>query len=90
MPAARRSAVPLPPDLNHQFQRGARHLNSLGARATAEFLREIADDLDCWTSIIDRLARYHAITPAMIRAAGGDRFPSTLVVVPPDFIGAGS
>lgn len=59
-----------------RLQRGAEHLHSLGARAVAELLAELARDrLD----LPDMLARLDAwrdgLTPELLHAAGGDVFP---------------
>jgi len=59
-----------------RLQRGAEHLHRLGARATAEFLTEVAGAIGGMPCILRRLAEYERrITPAMARAAGADRFP---------------
>jgi hypothetical protein len=56
----------------------AQRLHCLGARATFEFIDElakhyptIADDLD------RRLSRFVRIDPVVLAAVGGDRFPSS-------------
>ena len=59
-----------------RLQRGAEHLHSLGARATAELLAEIGARIGGMPCILGLLAEYERrLTPAMIRAAGADRFP---------------
>ena len=59
-----------------RLQRGAEHLHTLGARATAEALTEVADRIGGMPAILAVLEIYQArLTPAMIRAAGADRFP---------------
>lgn len=62
--------------LDHlRLQRGVQHLCSLGPRAVAELLAEVAERAGCGVCILDLLARYGELTPAMVGAAGGDRFP---------------
>jgi hypothetical protein len=67
--------------MNHldrlRLERGATHLHRLGARATCEFLAEVAEAIGGGPCILQRLAEYErGLTPAMIRAAGGDGMPS--------------
>ncbi len=58
------------------MERGATHLHRLGARATCEFLAEVAEAIGGAPCILNRLAEYERnLTPAMIRAAGADRMP---------------
>ena len=68
----------VPPSSPAQVLRRQRQvvaLHRLGARATFELLDELdrrhrlGEDLD------ERLARYAAIEPSVLRAIGGDRFP---------------
>jgi hypothetical protein len=66
--------------MNHRdrlrLERGAIHLHRLGARATCEFLAEVADAMGGAPCILERLAEYERnLTPAIIRAAGADRMP---------------
>ena len=59
-----------------RLQRGAEHLHKLGARATAELLAEIADRIGGLPAILATLTEYERrLSPAMVRAAGGDRMP---------------
>ena len=59
-----------------RLQRGAQHLHQLGPRATAELLAELADQAGCWPAMLATLAAYQQrLTPALVRAAGGDGFP---------------
>ena len=59
-----------------RLQRGAEHLHRLGARATAELLEEIANRIGGLPAILVLLAEYERrLTPAMICAAGANRFP---------------
>ena len=59
-----------------RLDRGAEHLHRLGARATAEFLAEIARTIGGTPCILQHLAEYERrLTPAMVQAAGADRFP---------------
>ncbi len=64
--------------LTHRFrlQRGAEHLHALGARALAEMLAELARDRCDLADTLDRLDAWRAgLSPELLRAAGGDRFP---------------
>lgn len=67
-----------------RMQRGVEHLHGLGPRATAEFLGDVADQIGGWPTIIALLGEYERrLSPAMLRAVGGDRFPpQRLRVVP--------
>jgi hypothetical protein len=67
-----------------RLQRGAEHLHQLGDRATAEFLAEIADRIGGLPCILGLLGEYEQrLSPQMLRAVGGHRFPSRpLRVVP--------
>lgn len=58
-----------------RFYRGAAHLHALGPRAVAELLMELAQSTGDAARILDHLARYRRLTPAVVRAAGGDRCP---------------
>ena len=58
-----------------RLQRGATHLHNLGPRATAEFLASVADRIGGWPAILAALNDYERVSPGMVRAAGGDRFP---------------
>jgi hypothetical protein len=59
-----------------RLQRGAEHLHSLGARALAEMLAELARDRCDLADTLDRLDAWRdGLTPELLRAAGGNRFP---------------
>lgn len=58
-----------------RLDRGAAHLHRLGARATAEALAQIAARIGGMPAILGTLTEYERVTPGMVRAAGGDRFP---------------
>ncbi len=58
-----------------RLERGAIHLCGLGPRAVMELLAEVAEYVAGASCILAHLARYEALTPAMLHAAGGDRFP---------------
>ncbi len=59
-----------------RLDRGAEHLHALGARATAELLAEIASRIGGLPACLGLLAKFQAkLTPTMLRATGGDRFP---------------
>jgi hypothetical protein len=67
-----------------RLQRGAEHLHSLGARAQAEFLAEVGDRIGGMPAIMGLLTEYQQrLSPQMLRAVGGHRFPARpLRVVP--------
>jgi hypothetical protein len=69
-----------------RLQRGAEHLHRLGARATAEFLAEVAGQIGGMPCILQLLAEYERrLSPEMLRQVGGDRFaPPRLHEVPAD------
>jgi hypothetical protein len=58
-----------------RLQRGVEHLHSLGPRAVAEFLVEVASAIGGLPAIQAKLTEYQRLTPGMVRTAGGDRFP---------------
>ena len=59
-----------------RLRRGSAHLHDLGPRAIAELLSEVAARIGGASCIMGLLADYeHRLTPEMLRAAGGDRFP---------------
>jgi len=56
--------------------RGAGHLHTLGPRATAEFFIDLAARIGGMPTIIWLLNEYQQrLTPAMLVATGGDKFP---------------
>jgi hypothetical protein len=76
--------VHLDPFVRLRLQRGAEHLCRLGPRATAEFLGEVADRVGGMPCILDRLSEYERrLSPVLLRAAGGDRFPPRLLHLVP-------
>jgi hypothetical protein len=59
-----------------RLQRGTEHLTSLGDRAVAEFLAEVGDRTGEMPCILLLLGEYQRrLTPAMMAATGGNRFP---------------
>ena len=59
-----------------RLQRGAEHLHLLGARATAEFVAELAARIGGLPAALGLFAEFESrLSPAMVRAAGGDKFP---------------
>lgn len=63
-----------------QIEAGAQHLHDLGPRALAELLLELAPS----DQVLDRLNHYRRISPALLRAMAGNRFPPRLSTVPDD------
>jgi hypothetical protein len=75
--------VHLDPLSRLRLQRGAEHLCLLGPRATAELLAEVADRIGGMPAILGVLGEYERLSPRLLRATDGDRFPSRpLRVVP--------
>lgn len=66
-----------------RLRRGVEHLTVCGARPTAEFLLAFARAHDVEDDLLARLNLWRdLLTPAMIEAAGADRFPPLLQAVP--------
>ena len=66
-----------------RFRRQVIHLHSLGVRALAEILVEIATNANCESIILELLAEYEEITSDQVERAGGDRFARIpLLLVP--------
>jgi hypothetical protein len=77
--------VHLHPITRLRLQRGAEHLHACGPRVTAELLAEVADRIGGMPAILTLLGEYQErLSPKMLRAGGGDRFPvRPLRLVPP-------
>jgi hypothetical protein len=58
-----------------RLELGARHLHSLGARALAGFLEDLATQADCLSATLALLEDYRRLTPGIVRAVGANRFP---------------
>jgi hypothetical protein len=66
-----------------QRQRGCEHLAGLGARAVQGFLADLEMQIGGGAAIDRLLAEYRArLTPQMLQAARGDRFPPSVRTVP--------
>jgi len=66
-----------------RLERAVRRLHSQGPRVVCELLAELAERGDAVPHILKRLDAYNALTPAMVRVAGADRFaPRPLRLVP--------
>ena len=60
-----------------RLERGTQHLYALGPRAVAGFLQDLTARIGGMPATVGLLAEYeHRLTPKMIVAAGGDRFPT--------------
>jgi hypothetical protein len=60
-----------------RLQRGVEHLHLLGPRATAEMLAEVGHRIGDMPCILSLLGEYQQrLSPQMLRAAGGDCFPT--------------
>jgi hypothetical protein len=67
----------LDPLVRLRLQRGVEHLHLLGPRATAELLTEVGHRIGGMPCILGLLGEYQQrLTPGMLRATGGHRFPS--------------
>ena len=71
------------PPFDPRTQRQVEHLHRLGPRATAEFLNELAGRIGGMPAISALLTEYARLSPGMVRAAGGDRFPARVLHVVP-------
>lgn len=58
-----------------RLQRGTEHLHRLGPRVIAEFLLELAGKIGGLPAATALLVEYERLSPRLIRATGGDRFP---------------
>lgn len=69
-----------------RLDRGAEHLNKLGARALVEFLLELSATIGGMPAVLWLLADYeHRLNPKRLRAMGGNRMlPSPIRAVPSD------
>jgi hypothetical protein len=77
--------VHLHPLTRLRLQRDVAHLHALGSRATAEFIVALTERIGGLPAALALLAEYERrLTPEMLRAVGGDRFPPRpLHPVPP-------
>ena len=71
--------INIPPADRPRFEQAVKHLHSLGPRATAEALAEIAAKIGGLPAIVGVLNDYQRLSPALLRAAGGDRFPPRML-----------
>jgi hypothetical protein len=65
-----------------RLQAAAEHLHALGPRALGALLLEIGNATDAMPLVMERASAYRQLTPEMLEATGGDRFPPRLTVVP--------
>jgi hypothetical protein len=64
-----------------RLQRGAEHVHTLGPRAVAELLAQVAREGRDLPGTLDLLDDWRAgLSPEMIRAAGGDRFACRMLL----------
>ena len=67
-----------------RLQRGAEHVHDLGPRAVAEMVAHVAREGLDLPGALDLMDRWRdGLSPAMVRAAGGDRFPPRVLLVVP-------
>ncbi|HWX50540.1 MAG TPA: hypothetical protein VNZ61_21040 [Roseomonas sp.] len=64
-----------------RLRRGAEHAWRLGPRTLAELLAEIGTRHGIHDEILRALDAYQRLSPEMIRAVGGDRFPPSIFEV---------
>jgi hypothetical protein len=82
------AATSTPPNPTPQFifpvrlQRAAEYLCELGPRAVGELLLEIGHETDALPLVVERASAYQRLSPDVLKALGGDRFPRRLTVVP--------
>ena len=67
-----------------RFEHQGLQLHHLGPRAVGEFLTALAAALAGHDELDRLLGQYHRLTPEMLRALGGDRFPPRPLVEVPD------
>lgn len=60
---------------------GVRYLHALGPRAVAEFLLELTEPVGEVGLLLRQLDEYRLLTPDVLRATGGDRFPRRIYLV---------
>ena len=65
-----------------RLQRDVEHLHKLGPRALAELLLDIVGPVGEIELLLNSLERYRQVTPELLQAVGGDRFPPRLSLVP--------
>lgn len=58
-----------------RFEIAARHVHRLGPRPLAEVFIDLAAHTGSAPLILSRLAAFERLTPAMLAATGGGRFP---------------
>jgi len=67
-----------------RLRRGAEHVHSLGPRALAELLAELARDQCDLAATLDRLDAWHVgLSPELLHAVGGDSFPRQPILAVP-------
>ena len=67
-----------------RFQRGAEHVHTLGPRAIAELLAQVAREGRDLPGTLDLLDNWRAgLSPEMVRAAAGDCFPRRMLLQVP-------
>ena len=59
----------------HRLKPGVEHLHTLGPRATAEMLADLAIRIGGMPAILGLLAEYQRLTPQAVSLASADRFP---------------
>lgn len=70
-----------------RFERQVQHLHTLGCRPVGELLVAFAEAVDGHELLAEMLDGYDRLSPEMVRAAGGDRFPvCSPRDVPPDLL----
>jgi hypothetical protein len=66
------------------LETGALHVHHCGARTLAELLAEVAEQTGQLPLVLEALAAYRRLPPALLRAVGGDRFPGRRLAAVPD------
>ena len=67
-----------------RLRRGAEHVHTLGPRAVAELLAQVAREGRDLPGTLDLLDNWRAgLSPELVRAAGGDHFPRRVLLQVP-------
>jgi len=67
-----------------RLQRGAEHVHRLGARAVAELLAQVANERRDLPAVLELLDDWRAgLSPELLHAIGGDRFPRRPILAVP-------
>ena len=71
------------PSIRLRLEALAPRIAALGARPVAELLIDLAAATGEPEIVLARAEAFGRLSPAMVRAAGADRFPTRIALVPP-------